>query len=76
MTRFDDLADAGAVVAGQADELDELIGSLDTAVATLAEKDDTVVSVLRNGTTVSQALLAQQGALDAAVTGLRRGPRP
>lgn len=69
---LDDLADAGAVVAGQADELDELIGSLDAAVATLAEKDDTVVSVLRNGNTVSQALLAQQGALDAAVTSIDR----
>lgn len=69
---LDDLADAGAVVAGQADELDGLIGSLDSAVATLAEKDDTVVSVLRNGTTVSQALLAQQGALDAAVTSIDR----
>lgn len=67
---LDDLADAGTVVAGQADELDELIGSLDSAVATLAEKDDTVVSILRNGTTVSQALLAQQGALDAAVTSI------
>lgn len=64
---LDELADAGEVVASQADDLDELITSLDTAVATLAEKDQTVVSVLRNGTTVSQALLAQQGALDAAV---------
>jgi len=64
---LEDLADAGDVVAARADDLDELIGSLDTAVATLAEKDQTVVSVLRNGTTVSQALLAQEGALDAAV---------
>jgi phospholipid/cholesterol/gamma-HCH transport system substrate-binding protein len=64
---LEDLADAGDVVAGRADDLDELISSLDTAVATLAEKDETVVSVLRNGTTVSQALLAQEGALDAAV---------
>jgi len=64
---LEDLADAGDVVAARADDLDELITSLDTAVATLAEKDQTVVSVLRNGTTVSQALLAQEGALDAAV---------
>jgi virulence factor Mce-like protein len=64
---LEDLADAGDVVAARAADLDELIGSLDTAVATLAEKDQTVVSVLRNGTTVSQALLAQEGALDAAV---------
>ncbi|MDY7104664.1 MAG: MCE family protein [Actinomycetota bacterium] len=64
---LEDLADAGDVVAARADDLDELISSLDTAVATLAEKDQTVVSVLRNGTTVSQALLAQEGALDAAV---------
>lgn len=69
---LDELADAGATVAGQADELDELIISLDSAMATLAEKDDTVVSVLRNGTTVSQALLAQQGALDAAVSSIDR----
>jgi phospholipid/cholesterol/gamma-HCH transport system substrate-binding protein len=64
---LDELADAGEVVAAEADDLDQLIASLNTAVATLAEKDQTVVSVLRNGTTVSQALLAQQGALDAAV---------
>lgn len=69
---LDDLADVGATVAGQADEIDELIVSLDKAVATLAEKDQTVVSVLRNGTTVSRALLAQQGALDAAVTSVDR----
>lgn len=69
---LDELADAGATVAGQADELDELIVSLDTAVATLAAKDQTVVSVLRNGTAVSQALLAQEGALDAAVTSIDR----
>lgn len=67
---LEDLADAGDVVAARADDLDELISSLDTAVATLAEKDQTVVSVLRNGTTVSQALLAQEGALDAAVTSI------
>ena len=67
---LEDLADAGDVVAARADDIDELIASLDTAVATLAEKDQTVVSVLRNGTTVSQALLAQQGALDAAVTSI------
>ncbi|HEX4866784.1 MAG TPA: MCE family protein [Acidimicrobiales bacterium] len=64
---LDELANAGEVVASQADDLDQLITSLDTAVATLAEKDQTVVSVLRNGTMVSQALLTQQGALDAAV---------
>ena len=69
---LDELAAAGGVVADRADQIDELIGSLDTAVATLAEKDETVVSVLRNGTTVSNALLAQQGALDAAVTSIDR----
>lgn len=69
---LDELADAGDVVAAEADDLDQLIASLDTAVATLAEKDQTVVSVLRNGTTVSQALLAQQGALDAAVDSIDR----
>src|SRR3546814_8054115 len=40
---LDELAQAGTTVAGQADELDELIGSLDTAVATLEEKDQIVV---------------------------------
>src|SRR3546814_6807724 len=69
---LDELAQAGTTVAGQADELDELIGSLDTAVATLAEKDQTVVSVLRTGTNISPALLTQQGALDAAVTSIDR----
>ena len=61
---------AGAVVAERADDIDRTLVALDRAVETLAAEDETIVSVLRNGTTVSQALLAQEGALDAAITGI------
>ncbi len=69
-TLLTELDAAGAVVAERANEIDETLVALDRAIATLAEQDQTIVSVLRNGTTVSQALLAQQGALDAAITGI------
>ncbi len=69
-TLLTELDAAGAVVAERADEIDETLVALDRAIATLAEEDQTIVSVLRNGTAVSQALLAQQGALDAAITGI------
>lgn len=69
-TLLTELDAAGAVVAERADEIDETLVALDRAITTLAEEDQTIVSVLRNGTTVSQALLAQQGALDAAITGI------
>ncbi len=69
-TLLTELDAAGAVVAQRADEIDETLVALDRAIAALAEEDQTIVSVLRNGTTVSQALLAQQGALDAAITGI------
>ena len=61
---------AGAVVAERAEDIDRTLVALDRAVETLAAEDETIVSVLRNGTTVSQALLAQEGALDAAITGI------
>ena len=69
-TLLTELDAAGEVVAERADEIDETLVALNRAIATLAEEDQTIVSVLRNGTTVSQALLAQQGALDAAITGI------
>ena len=69
-TLLTELDAAGAVVADRADEIDRTLVALDRAIATLAEEDKTIVSVLRNGTTVSQALLAQEGALDAAITGI------
>ena len=69
-TLLTELDAAGAVVAERADEIDATLVALDRAIATLAEEDQTIASVLRNGTTVSQALLAQQGALDAAITGI------
>lgn len=69
-TLLAELDTAGAVVAGRADDIDETLVQLDRAIGALASEDETIVSVLRNGTTVSQALLAQQGALDAAITGI------
>jgi len=57
-------------VAAQAQSLDASLGQLQRVIGTLASKDDEVGRILRSSTAVSQALLAQQGSLDAAVTGL------
>jgi ABC-type transporter Mla subunit MlaD len=64
------MAQVGESVAAQAHELDDSLQQLQRVIGTLSAKDDDVVRILRSSTAVSQALLAQQGSLDAGVTGL------
>jgi phospholipid/cholesterol/gamma-HCH transport system substrate-binding protein len=59
-----------ATVAGQLDALDASLVTLDRVVGDLATRDDAVASILSNGAAVSSALLTQEGALDAAITGI------
>jgi hypothetical protein len=64
------MSQVGQTVAAQAKELDDSLQQLQRVIGTVAAKDDEVVRILRSSTAISQALLAQQGALDAGVTGL------
>ena len=64
------MAQVGETVSAQAHALDDSLQQLQRVIGTLAAKDDDVVRILRSSTAVSQALLAQQGSLDAGVTGL------
>ena len=64
------LADVGQALSARASELDQGLQDLQGVVSTLAERDDEITSLMRSSTVVSQSLLAQQGALDAAVGGL------
>jgi len=64
------MAQVGQTVAAQAKELDDSLLQLQRVIGTLAAKDDDVARILRSSTAISQALLAQQGSLDAGVTGL------
>ncbi|MDQ1374340.1 MAG: phospholipid/cholesterol/gamma-HCH transport system substrate-binding protein, partial [Actinomycetota bacterium] len=64
------LADVGQTLSARSAELDQSLHALEGVVGTLSSRDDEVTKILRSSTAVSQALLAQQGALDAAVGGL------
>jgi virulence factor Mce-like protein len=64
------LADIGGTLAGRAKELDASLLHLRDVTTTLAERDDDLVRLFKSSAAVSQALLAQQGALDGAVKGL------
>ena len=64
------LADVGQALSTRAAELDAGLQDLRGVVGTLADRDDEITRILRSSTVVSQSLLAQQGALDAAVGGL------
>jgi phospholipid/cholesterol/gamma-HCH transport system substrate-binding protein len=64
------LADVGQALSARASELDHGLQDLQGVVSTLAERDDEITRILRSSTVVSQSLLAQQGALDAAIGGL------
>jgi virulence factor Mce-like protein len=64
------MAQVGQTVAAQAKALDDSLQQLQRVVGTMAAKDDDIVRILRSSTAVSQGLLAQQGSLDAAVSGL------
>jgi phospholipid/cholesterol/gamma-HCH transport system substrate-binding protein len=64
------LSQLGQTVAAQAQGLDDSITQLQRVIGTLAEKDDQVSRILRDSTAISQALLAQQGAMDGAISGV------
>lgn len=64
------LADVGSALSARASELDQGLQDLEGVVSTLAERDDEITRIMRSSTVVSQSLLAQQGALDAAIGGL------
>lgn len=63
-------AATGRTVSARADELDQSLGALQRVMGTLASKDDRLVGLMRSSTAVSDALLAQQGALDASIDGI------
>ena len=64
------LADVGQALSARAADLDRGLQDLQGVVSTLAERDDQITRILRSSAVVSQSLLAQEGALDAAVGGL------
>lgn len=64
------LADVGRVLQGRAGEIDRGLAQLDQIVSTLAERDDSIVQILQGSAAVTDALLAQEGALDASIRGL------
>jgi len=64
------MAHVGESVAAQAHALDDSLQQLQRVIGTLSAKDDDIVRILRSSTAVSQALLAQQGSLDAGISGL------
>ncbi len=66
------LSGASAAVAANLSSLDAALASVDQVMANLASRDDRIVSLLDRGALVSEALVTQDGALDAAITGLDR----
>lgn len=64
------LATVSQAVAARATELDSSLVHLQGVVGALASRDDRIVDLMRSSTVVSQALLAQDGALGSAITGL------
>jgi virulence factor Mce-like protein len=64
------LADVGSALSSRAAELDSGLQHLHGIVSTLSERDSELTGILRSSAAISQALLAQQGALDASVGGL------
>lgn len=64
------LASVGETLSNRAAEMDAGLANLQRVVSTLAAKDDEITRILKSSTAVSQALLAQEGAFDGAITGL------
>jgi ABC-type transporter Mla subunit MlaD len=64
------LAQVNATVGARATELDDSLVHVQRVVSSLAARDQRIGGLLQSATVVSQALLAQDGALDAAITGL------
>jgi phospholipid/cholesterol/gamma-HCH transport system substrate-binding protein len=63
-------ADTGRTVSARAGEVDRAISALQGMMSTLAGKDDRLVELVQSAATVSDALLAQEGALDASIAGI------
>ena len=64
------LATVGETLSARAGEMDSGLAHLQQVVSTLAAKDGEISRILKSSTAVSQALLAQEGAFDGAITGL------
>lgn len=64
------LASVGETLSARASEMDSGLARLQRVVSTLADKDSEITRILKSSTAVSQALLAQEGAFDGAITGL------
>jgi ABC-type transporter Mla subunit MlaD len=65
-------ATTGRTVSARAEEIDRSIVALQRVLGTLADKDDRLVELMESASTVSDALLAQEGALDASIDGIDR----
>ena len=66
------LSQLGQSVAAQAKGLDDSLAQLQRVIGTLSEKDDQINRILGDSTAITQALLAQQGSLGGAISGLDR----
>ncbi|MBW3665108.1 MAG: MCE family protein [Actinobacteria bacterium] len=66
----EDLARVSQVVSSRAEELDHTLVALDRIVTVLADRDRQLVQLAEGTAVVSEALLAQEGALGAAIEGL------
>ena len=62
----------GRTLAARADEIDASIGAMQRVMGTLADRDDRMVELMRSAAAVSDALLAQEGALGASISGVDR----
>lgn len=65
-------AATGRTVSARAEEIDRGIVALQRVMGTLATKDDRLVELMESASTVSNALLAQEGALEASIDGIDR----
>jgi virulence factor Mce-like protein len=65
-------AATGRTVGARAEEIDRAIVAMQRVMGTLAGKDDRLVELMQSAATVSNALLAQEGALDASIDGIDR----
>ncbi len=65
-----EVSGASAALEANLESLDDTLVTADRVLANLAGRDDRIASLLERGAVVTEALVAQDGALDAAVTGL------
>lgn len=65
-----ELSGAGASLEANLQRLDDTLVATDRVLANLATRDQRIASLLERGAVVTEALVAQDGALDSAVVGL------